>query len=340
MEDGKVTQFGVMTHPFSELNILDADLEIFGLKLPWGLKNFRLKEWQHFGIIGERYYFGMIILDAKFSSLSFFYGVDLSNGKLFVFSRNPLFARRVLSRELFHGECYFNHLGYFMEFDNRLSKGFHRLMARVSSPRRGGSVSAEFLVHEDLEKIQPLVLVSPLGENKPLYTHKAACPCEGKVRIPGMDDIILEADKTVCLIDVHKGYYPYRTFWNWATFGFYDDNGRLIAMNACENLVRNDEEFNENCVWVDGKIGLMSAVRFELDREDLFSPWKIHSTDGELDLAFSPVGEHAKRLNLGVVASEFHQLYGRFEGRIPGVDGDHIQVPNVVGICEYNRWRM
>ena len=70
VEEGGTINFGTYRTPFRNANILDAPLYSFPVPRFW--KNFRLKEWQHFGIMTPTHYFGMVISDAKFSGASFF----------------------------------------------------------------------------------------------------------------------------------------------------------------------------------------------------------------------------------------------------------------------------
>jgi len=60
--DGQVAEFGAFKEPFREVNLLDVELELSGRRAPRALREMRLKEWEHFGIISEEYYFGMVIL--------------------------------------------------------------------------------------------------------------------------------------------------------------------------------------------------------------------------------------------------------------------------------------
>jgi hypothetical protein len=71
-KDGKIN-FGTFRTPFRNVNILDAPLYSSSSKIPAFWKNFRLKEWQHFGVITQTHYFGMVIFNAKFMGVSFFY---------------------------------------------------------------------------------------------------------------------------------------------------------------------------------------------------------------------------------------------------------------------------
>lgn len=337
--DGKIAEFGVFTEPFREVNLLDYDLEVRGKRVSRTIRNLRLKEWQHFGIVHDKYYFGMVIFDAKFMGVSFFYAYDRETGEFFEHNRTKVGGSIKVARELWHGECYFQFFGYRMEFENRLDSGLHRLMVDVKETRKKPAVLADIRVLEDLDRVEPLVLVSPLAPDRVQYTHKVACPVEGTVRL-GEKTVELDPAKTIALIDVQKSYFFNSTVWKWATFGGFDGKGRLVAMNACEGLVADDEHYNENCAWVDGKIQLFPAAHFSFDRERLLDPWSVKTTGGELDVSFKPAGERKGRVNLGVVMSDFHQPYGLFDGKMSGPGGEKIEIKDKFGVCEYHlaRW--
>jgi hypothetical protein len=179
------------------------------------------------------------------------------------------------------------------------------------------------------------VIVSPVSDNRPLYTHKAAAPVEGKI-VFGDKEVRLHPEKDVGLMDVQKTYYPYRTFWNWSTFAGHDESGRFIAMNACQNFIEDDEVYNENCTWVDGEITLLGAVKFDFDRNDLLKPWKIKAPGGGLDLTFKPEGKRVGRVNAGVLMSDFNQPFGKFTGTMAGPGGKEVEVDGPFGLCEWH----
>ena len=333
--DGKVAAYGAFKDPFREINLLDVELRLGGRRVPRFVRDMRLKEWQHFGIIQDDYYFGMVIFDAKFMSTSFFYSYDRKTGDYFEHARTAPIGPVRVARELWHGECYFRNIGYLIEFENRLDNGLHRLRVDIKGSRKKPQVKADIRVLEDLERFEPLIEVSPVSHERPLYTHKVACPVEGTVEI-GSREITLDPEKDVALMDVQKTFYPFRTFWNWATFGGFDQQGRLIGMNACHNFITADEEYNENCTWVDGKINLLSAARFEFDKEDLMAPWRIYTTAGDMDMTFKPEGERVGKINLGVIMSDFHQPFGQFKGTMIGPGGNPVEVDGMFGLCEYH----
>ena len=121
-----------------------------------------------------------------------------------------------------------------------------------------------------MNTIEPLVQVSPVTQFRPFYTHKVAAPAEGTIKL-GAKEIIIDRKQDIALLDEQKTYYPYSSFWKWATAAGYNEYGELLAFNLCQNMITDDEDFNENCMWVDGKIYCLKAARFKFEKNDLAS---------------------------------------------------------------------
>ncbi|MDD5747922.1 MAG: DUF2804 domain-containing protein [Actinomycetota bacterium] len=337
--DGRVTEFGAFDSPFREVNPLDIEFKFMNMTIPRFLKNLRLKEWQHFGFVCDDYYFGMIIFDVKFMSHSFFYFYDRNSGDLVEHNRFLVSGPVKVADQLWNGKCFFRHFGYRLEFENKLESNYHRVIADISGHGSKPGIKAELKMIEDLESFEPLIVVNPIGSKRMLYTHKAVCPAEGEVRI-GNRTVVLNCESDICMMDVQKTYYPYKSFWYWATFGGYDSSGRLIGVNLCEGVSSDQDRFNENCLWVDGKIKLLSAAKFTFDKGDVLRPWNLGTKDNMVDLEFKPLGERKSKITLGFVMSDFHQPFGYFSGKMKGKDDEGIEVAQKFGVCEHHLFKM
>jgi hypothetical protein len=332
VEDGRVVEFGAFDEPFKELNLEGAQIFKAGGKPLRGLGRFRLKEWQHYGVVHPRHYFGMVIFDAKFMTVSFVYHYDREGGGMQEHSRQAPGRRAVLPEAMWNGRCSFNAKGYSLDFENRLEEGYHRVRVDAAQTSRLPAICGEFRMLEDLSRYQPLVVVSPFSPNRPLYTHKAACPVEGRMSVGG-EVIELDPSRDLCLLDEQKAFYPYKSFWKWLCFGGFTPEGTLIAANLCHNIIADDENYSENCFWVDGRINLTGAARFGYSEADMLSPWFVKTTDGLVDVEFRPQGERAERIRVGPILSDFHQPFGLFRGMLGTGDGA-VEVKDLFGLCE------
>ncbi len=331
MEGGRVVEFGAFKEPFRELNLDETDIFGWG-KTPRALARFRLKEWQHLGVISPRHYLGMVIFNAKLMGVSFVYHFDRERGTMSEHNRQGPGSRAVVAETTWRGECSFQSSGYDLRFHNRLEEGYHHVELDIAEKGGLPPVRGEFRMLEDISTYQPLVVVSPFSPNRPLYTHKAVCPVEGRVTV-GSEVIELDPSRDVCMLDEQKAFYPYRSFWKWLAFGGHAPDGTLLAANLCHNIIADDENYSENCYWVDGKISLTGAARFGYSEANILGPWFIKTTDGLVDMEFRPQGERKEKIRVGPIYSDFHQPFGLFRGRM-GAGEDAVEVKDLFGLCE------
>jgi hypothetical protein len=333
-KDGAI-HFGTFRTPFRNANILDAPLYASSDKVPAFWKRFRLKEWQHFGIITPTHYFGMVIFDAKFMGVSFFYAYDRVANKRFEHGAQLPGRASLVAAQVYDDHCEFKKKGYLVRFENRLNKDFHKIIIDIDGRKDLPAVQGEITVFEDLSTIEPLVQVSPVTPFRPFYTHKMAAPAEGTINL-GAKEVKLDRKQDIALLDEQKTYYPYSSFWKWSTAAGFNEYGELLAFNLCQNMITDDEDFNENCMWVNGKIYCLKAARFKFEEDNVLRPWEIKTTDGYLDLLFTPSGERAEKINAGFLVSDFHQPFGMYNGRFKDDNNRIYPIANLFGLAEHH----
>jgi len=336
VEEGGSINFGTYRAPFKNANILDAPL--YSISAPRFWKNFRLKEWQHFGIITPTHYFGVVIFDAKFTAVSFFYVYDRLSNTRFEHTRQERKKNTLhVAGQLYDDACWFNAKGYRLRFENKLNQGYHRILIDIDHHQDGPAVKGEIIIHEDLNVVEPLVQISPITRTRPFYTHKVAVPASGHLVVDSRE-MVLERDTCIALIDEQKTYYPYFSFWKWGTAAGYSADGKLLAFNLCQNMITDDEDFNENCFWLDGKISCLSAACFQFS--EAMKPWTMKTTDEKLDLYFAPQGERAGKVNTaGIIHSDFHQPFGLYDGRFKDDRGVIHPIKDFFGLAEHHKTR-
>jgi hypothetical protein len=332
--NGQLT-YGVFNAPFSRINLADADLKHRGLRLTRGLVGFRLKEWQHFCLLLPDLMASFAIVDSKFLKVSWCHVVQ--GDTHFEHARQSPVLDVKIARELWNDRTHVHARGYRLDVANQLDTGHHQVSIRIDGARGKPAISADLRCEHDLEQIQPLVVVLPVGPNRGMYSHKVALPIEGSIQV---GDRRYEAtpDRCFAILDIHKAHYPRHTWWNWATCAGHDDQGRPVALNLTRNVVL-DDQLNENALWVDGKLHHLGAARFDFDKDDVLAPWRLGTADGEVDVTFTPRGERAESIRLGLVKSVFHQPYGTFSGTVK-VGDQTARFSDLWGVCEDHdaRW--
>ena len=331
VQDGRVVDFGLFERPFERLDL--DEVAVFNPRVvPASLQRLRLKEWQHVAVVGEELTLGLAIVNTHYLGSSFLYVAERASERYTEHHREVPPHRVQLARTLYDGWSAVNARRYRIRIRNRLAGGYHRVSFEVAESRRGPALWGELELTADLGQVQPLVAVLPLGPNRPLYTHKMPCPVRGVVGV-GERRYLLDPARDLALLDVQKTYYPYRTWWRWATFAGHDGDGRVLAANLVHNVIERDEVHNENVAWIDGDMLPMGAARFRMG-EDLDQPWKVATTDGRCKLDFTPRGRRSGRIQLGLISSDYHQPYGAFSGEIMDRHNRTRRVSDLPGVTE------
>jgi hypothetical protein len=222
--------------------------------------------------------------------------------------------------------------GYRVSVHNHLEQQMHRFQIEVQKKGSLPAVAGTLLLHEDPDRTQPLVAMLPLGPNRPMFTHKSACPASGVLEIGG-ERVKFSTDSNVGLLDYHKAYYPHNTFWRWATFGTFDADGNLLGVNLTHNVIEDDSRFNENCIWHGHAISLVGPARFNIP-DNPMQAWTIRTEDGAVDLELTPQGLRRERVNLGLARSVYDQPYGLYSGTLVDSQGRRHTIERAFGVAE------
>jgi hypothetical protein len=335
VERGEVVEYGAFRSVFQDVNIAEAGISLKGRRMPRAYARLRLKEWQHFGVIGDDFYFGFAIVDTKYLGNSFCYFLDRKTGEMVEHDRLAPPGVAGVARNLWRGECAFRTRDYEINIHNRLEDGSHSAEVSIEASSDAPSVRARIEVVEDLSRVQPLELLSKQKGYRPAYTHKVACPARGEVTIGGRC-FSVDEKSGIALIDVTKAFSPYNTWWNWATCGGHDPQGRIVALNLSQGSNEEWEELNDNCLWVDGRISFLGPSAFTLDKRAVLDPWHIETGGRRCVLDFEPAGERHGKVNALVIKSDFHQPYGTFRGTAVDSAGLEHGIEDYFGVVEHH----
>lgn len=86
---------------------------------------------------------------------------------------------------------------------------------------------------------------------------------------------------------------------------------------------------------VDGRLHKLSAdLSWQYDKTNFMRPWRISDPAGRLDLTFTPFLERVAASNVGLVRSEVHQMFGRYNGQFTTGEGEVVLFHDLVGWAE------
>jgi hypothetical protein len=322
--------FGTYAAPFRQVNPLDADV-VAGVPLPRAAKSLRLKEWQAIQIGSPRFFLNVALFNAKLLALVQVKCYERQERRKYLFERKVTPWSFELASSLLDSKAAFEAKDCHVVFHNRLAQDYLRLELSIPAgkdhPPIYGSVTALTRTH------QPQVVCIPFAENRGMYSHKGLVPVEGELTI-GTEAIVFSPDEAYGLIDDHKGYYPYEMIWDWATGGGHDRQGRLIGFNLTHNQSIDEQHYNENCFWVDGRLHLLPPVSFARHDDRIPELWRIRDSDGLVDLTLTVETDSRVDINALILRSRYRGPFGHFTGRIASHDGEVISADGLFGMGE------
>ena len=77
---------------------------------------------------------------------------------------------------------------------------------------------------------------------------------------------------------------------------------------------------------LDGRVHKLEQVRFDYDSGGLHAALEIHRCARPPGPGFLPFKDRTAKTNLGVIYSQVHQMFGRYQGFAIADDGERIEI--------------
>lgn len=179
----------------------------------------------------------------------------------------------------------------------------------------------------------------PYSDNRTLYSQKDLFKAEGKLILNGEE--MLTDEESTATIDDHRGYYPRKAHYDWvATMGMCNVDGekKYIGFNLTHNQSTNEEEYNENLIFLEGKTSLLPPVKFTRSVESAdfkdYSEWTIKDEHDMVNLKFKVYGMNPMVMHAVVVNIDYYVVWGELEGYLRDEDGKKYVLDGMMGIGE------
>ena len=128
-----------------------------------------------------------------------------------------------------------------------------------------------------------------------------------------------------------------QTNWRWSSINTLLDD-QPFGLNLAAGV--NETGLCENALWWNGTIQHVSPAQFQFDRYNPQSRWQVTTLCDELSLEFTPLFCRQEKVQAAVLASNFRQYVGHYQGEIRLRDGKLLRLSNCLGLAEdhYAKW--
>lgn len=218
---------------------------------------------------------------------------------------------------------------------NRFKEG--KAFCKASSSNRKGEIDFDV---ELTNLSDPSVASIPFDDNLPLYSQKNIFSVKGYVTVNGKK--YESNDKSVAIIDDHKGYYPHYAHYDWlTTMGKVEENGVLktFGFNLTRNQSINQDDYNENLIWFDNASSPLPPVSFTHDENDA-NIWYVKDELGKVDIKFVIEDTFKIVADVGIIMMKYYLPFGKIYGKVVDIDGNEHVVDGMMGIGEDKTTKM
>lgn len=328
-KEGKLIEAGYATSPVRTYNPENVSLYPFS-----ALNKIRIKEWDYYGITTDEYFVSATVSNLGYAGLVFVYFIDFRTREYIEDTLITPFGKGFTLGKTSDDNSFFMNGDITFKF---LKNETEREIF-ISWPKfgKGRGFRAHWVIRQTSR--DSIVMITPIGEKRFYYNQKINCmPASGAFMLGGKQYSFMETG-ALATLDWGRGVWEYKSFWNWASASYFLPGGSTFGLNLGKGF-GDLSKATENCFFIDGIINKLSYVEFHYDSSNFMKPWNFESLDGRLNLEFKPFFERVAKSNLLIIASEVHQLFGKYTGYVITDNEKKVKIENIIGWAEEHKAR-
>ncbi|MEG2540774.1 MAG: DUF2804 family protein [Clostridia bacterium] len=327
--------FGTFSEPFETLNLRDCE-QPCGFLLPHFMNRTRLTEWEAFEVNMDECSLISAVYNTGLLGFSIIVFYDKRTNKITSFKNFVPGFKAKVAPQLVSGVSQLKTKHSSVTITNDFKNG--KATAVENAKNKAGNTIE---MNMSVERIAPISNVSiPFGKNKPLYSEKDFFKATGYITING--EKLVTNENSVSIIDDHKGYYPYHAHYDWlTTMGKckIDGEDKFFAFNLTRNQSTNQDDFNENLIWLENESFPLPPVVFTHDSKNK-NIWYAKDEHGCVDIRFEIADTFSMPMHFVVVSVDYDLPFGKIYGFVKDTNGKKYVVDGMLGIGEDKTTRM
>ena len=148
--------------------------------------------------------------------------------------------------------------------------------------------------------------------------------------------LTLDLNDSYGVLDWGRGVWTYSNTWYWSSMsGMY--NGNIMGFNLGYGF-GDTSKASENVFFYKDKAYKLEDVCFNIPNDgtkqiNYMDKWHFTSSDNSIDMIFEPIIDRFAALDVVVLKSIQHQVFGKFSGYVM-IDGKKIEFKDMLGFAE------
>ena len=294
---------------------------------------FRIKEWDYYLVVSKECALAFTISDDGY--------VGLHSVSLITFGDTPWEHTETILQPFPMGKLHLpetSERGNTVYRDRRLNMEF----AKEDGRRRIVCSFKNFLDGKtftcDLTLEQPpmdtMVIATPWKESRKAFYYNQKINCmraSGEAHFDGKT-YVFDPDTDFGTLDWGRGVWTYDNTWYWGSGNGVVD-GKPFGFNIGYGF-GDTSAASENILFYDGVGHKLDDVTFHIPKHSYLEPWKISSSDGRFEMDFTPVLDRAAKIDVKLITTDQHQVFGRMSGTAVLDDGTKLEIRDLLCFCE------
>lgn len=292
----------------------------------------RIKEWDYYLIYNDSFGVALTIADNSYMGLVSASFLDFENRQETTVS--PMFwlpfGRTGFPASSKEGDVHKTLKG--ASFSYTHENGKRHLVASIDSFADGLPFACDLLLSDEPE--DSMVIATPFPEKKTAFYYNQkiiGMRAEGEVLYCGKR-YFFEPKKSFGLLDWGRGVWTYENTWYWgAAQGAIAQH--VVGFNIGYGF-GDTTAASENILFYDGKCHKLDDVKFNIPASGYTDPWTFTSSDGRFEMEFTPIIDRAAKIDVKLIVTDQHQVFGRMNGKAILDDGTVIEVKDMLCFAE------
>ena len=295
---------------------------------------FRIKEWDYYLVISERNNFGVAftISDDGYIGLQSATLLDFSKPwehTETILNALPMGKFKLPSTSA-KGDTVYHDKRLDMEF--QVTEGKRRIVCNFKKFCDGKDFYCDITLEQP--DMDTMVIATPWKEKKTAFYYNQKINCmraSGKAVFDGKE-YVFDPATDFGTLDWGRGVWTYDNTWYWGS-GNMDIDGHSFGFNIGYGF-GDTTAASENMLFYDGKCHKLDDVTFNIPESGYTDPWTFTSSDGRFEMEFVPIIDRAAKIDIKVIITDQHQVFGRMSGKAILDDGTVIEVKNCLCFAE------
>ena len=295
---------------------------------------FRIKEWDYYLVLSEKNNFGVAftISDDGYIGLQSVSLLDFSKPwehTETILNALPMGKLKLPSTSE-KGDTVYHDKRLDMEF--RVSEGQRRIVCNFKNFLDGKTFSCDITLAQP--EMDTMVIATPWKEKKTAFYYNQKINCmraSGKVNFDGKE-YVFDPSTDFGTLDWGRGVWTYDNTWYWGS-GNMDIDGHSFGFNIGYGF-GDTTAASENILFYDGVAHKLDDVKFHIPENSYTEPWKFTSNNGRFEMDFVPIIDRAAKIDIKVIITDQHQVFGRLSGKAVLDDGKVIEVKDMLCFAE------